>query len=402
MRNRLLALAGALFLAGLLCLGQTRHVDAYWQSRDSNYNQNVASGGGGGYTGPGDIVSGASMWFGVRAYNAAYATANSKLINVERQSDSSTCDILAATGGGTGVTGNCSTSGNNGLTAQAYMVAAAADATCTGSAAGSATLTLTSCTGTPVQYDIAIATGGTGSLTQPSFVTIVTCCTGGAGTTAMSSVSTIAAASVSFYKPLMVEEAYDQTGNGNNATPGAGFAPYLLLGCAGGTSPCLLGLTGNSQLLRNTSISAISQPFSMSTVAKTTASAGTEQYALALYNGTGSGILSFDEGGTANNNRLYCGSDTNITATDGQIHQMNGVCHGASTVFNIDGTSQPNASGGTTTSGTSLGILAQGASNLNNTNGYSFEDGIWPVDFTSSISTLCHNQYLFYGTPNSC
>lgn len=71
------------------------------------------------FTGAGDVVSGASSWYGLRAYNAAYATANGKLINVVRASDSQACDILAATTGGLGVTASC-TGGANGTAAATF------------------------------------------------------------------------------------------------------------------------------------------------------------------------------------------------------------------------------------------------------------------------------------------
>jgi len=44
------------------------------------------------YTGPGDIVSGASAWYGLRCYNAAKAGA-SQAINIRRASDNATQDI---------------------------------------------------------------------------------------------------------------------------------------------------------------------------------------------------------------------------------------------------------------------------------------------------------------------
>jgi hypothetical protein len=57
------------------------------------------------YQGPGDIVSGAKEWYScVRAYNGA----------------GHVCDVLAATGGGPGVTGNCGTGGDNGQSASAF------------------------------------------------------------------------------------------------------------------------------------------------------------------------------------------------------------------------------------------------------------------------------------------
>lgn len=40
-----LLLVWALLLAGFVCLAQQTQTKAYWQTRDSNYNQNIASGG---------------------------------------------------------------------------------------------------------------------------------------------------------------------------------------------------------------------------------------------------------------------------------------------------------------------------------------------------------------------
>lgn len=47
------------------------------------------------YTGPGDLVSGATAWYGLRAYSAAVAaTGTQKAINIRRASDQATTDIL--------------------------------------------------------------------------------------------------------------------------------------------------------------------------------------------------------------------------------------------------------------------------------------------------------------------
>jgi hypothetical protein len=81
-------------------------------SRDSNYNVCVpvsACTGGGSYTGPGDVVSGATAWYGLRAYTAAIAAAHTqKLINIRNTSTSETCDVIVATNGGFGNVANCS------------------------------------------------------------------------------------------------------------------------------------------------------------------------------------------------------------------------------------------------------------------------------------------------------
>jgi len=51
------------------------------------------------YVGPGDIVSGAAAFYGLRAYNAAYATGSNKAINVRRSSDNTAMDILILSNG---------------------------------------------------------------------------------------------------------------------------------------------------------------------------------------------------------------------------------------------------------------------------------------------------------------
>jgi hypothetical protein len=66
------------------------------------------------YVGPGDVVGSASFWVGLRAYSLAKATANAPAIKIVRSSDSHSCDVLLATTGGLGNTGNCSTGGENG------------------------------------------------------------------------------------------------------------------------------------------------------------------------------------------------------------------------------------------------------------------------------------------------
>jgi hypothetical protein len=70
-----------------------------------------------GYQGPGNILTGATMWVGLRAYTAAAATAHNKAVNVKSTSHSNeTCDIgLGSDGfiGGTGsVTSACSGADN--------------------------------------------------------------------------------------------------------------------------------------------------------------------------------------------------------------------------------------------------------------------------------------------------
>lgn len=62
------------------------------------------------YSGPGDVVSGAIEWVGLRAYTAAIAAAGTqKIVNVRNTGSSETCDVLVASNGGLATTvSNCS------------------------------------------------------------------------------------------------------------------------------------------------------------------------------------------------------------------------------------------------------------------------------------------------------
>jgi hypothetical protein len=68
------------------------------------------------FVGLGDTVSGAAGYMSCAyAYNAAYAAGGSaKLCNLQRSSDSHTCDAMANSAGTISTTANCSTGGDNG------------------------------------------------------------------------------------------------------------------------------------------------------------------------------------------------------------------------------------------------------------------------------------------------
>lgn len=75
-----------------LCLIATT-AGAFWQSRDSNYNQNIPSVGG--YVGPGDVQGSASgYWSCTRAYTAAYAASSGNACDLVRASDSASCTMV--------------------------------------------------------------------------------------------------------------------------------------------------------------------------------------------------------------------------------------------------------------------------------------------------------------------
>ena len=55
--------------------------------------------GGATYSGPGDVVSGATAFYGLRGYNAAYSTGLNNAINIRRTSDSTTSNIVILANG---------------------------------------------------------------------------------------------------------------------------------------------------------------------------------------------------------------------------------------------------------------------------------------------------------------
>jgi hypothetical protein len=310
-----------ILLAGLLLLAALVPANAGGGSRDSNYNVCApvsACTGGGSYTGAGDVVSGATAYYSCgRAYNAAYATANGKLCNIIRASDSETCDILAASTGGPGLTANCSGS-DNGKTLATFL-----------------------------------------SATTGKVVT-----------------------------------AYDQISTRNVTQATSADQPTLTLNCIG-ILPCMTG-TGTQWLASAGNFTSVSQPYSLSLVAELS---NANSYVL----GDDNGRPFLSHFTSANTLDLNCGSDTSVTASDGAVHALNGLCSGTSSFLNVDGTDNSISAG--------TSALTAGQVNLMSTDedfgplqGKFFEGGFWnTTGFTSTQrGQLCHNQYSYWGTATSC
>lgn len=106
-------------LALLLCLGLAQSASA--QLMLLGVGPGGAASGGGGFTGLIDVVSGPKALYSLRAGSAAIAAAGTqKLVNIERASDTHSCDVLVAAGGGMGNTANCGTGGDNGQSASSF------------------------------------------------------------------------------------------------------------------------------------------------------------------------------------------------------------------------------------------------------------------------------------------
>lgn len=299
------------FLLCLLFISGPAFAQGPWQARS------LVSVGGAppAYTGPGDIAT-YVFWWGLRAYNAAYATGSNNALRIIRASDSTTLNVV-------------------------------------------------------IKTDFTID-----SSSAATFCASTTC---------------------------LLDQFYDQTGNGHTGVlnVAGGKAAVQFSGCPGSAPMCISAgpsiTTGYSY-----TGSAINQPYTLVTVAQRTGSDLAEHYIIAGFNGAvGGGILSFNEGGTANNNRLYCGSDLNVTATDGALHSIIGVCNGASSILSIDNITPATGNAGATATSTSLGVIATPGSGVVPIGGFFFEGGITNSALTSggggTIAATCNSARIAWG-----
>jgi hypothetical protein len=354
---------------------------------------------GASYVGAGDVVSGATAWFGLRAYNAAYASGSNAAINLRRASDNHTCNLLITTSGGLGNTANCSTGGDNGQSAAAW---AGTDITCSGSTTGSSTtLAVTGCSANSVVGTDPIS--GTG-ITQPAYVTSCSI-TAGTGTCTMNVAQNIAVAeTVTFQVALLVTEIYDQSGSNfcssapcNVSQSTATKQPQLLPGCIG-TQPCLYFNRTNTQGLSNSTTTTITSMTIAGVALRITAAAGNM-----LSFATGGGTTSLQFTGAANTTEIFLDNvGTTATETDGTLHSIIGVANGASpaSVVNVDGTETTGSTGtSVSTAGIGFGVNTVGT---NSFGGYMPEGGWWnSTAFTSTQRTnICKNAQSYYGSAN--
>lgn len=291
-----------------------------WQSRDSNYNKSVTAGGAS-YTGPGDVVSGATAWYGLRAYTAAIAAAaTQKLINIRNIATSETCDVIVATNGGFGNVANCS-----------------------GSSSG----------------------------------------------------DTVAVFCAESSSSCAVTEAYDQTGNGINATQAtAADQPALTLSCVG-SLPCMTGTGSAHGWLSSSAMTSITQPDTISVVAKFTATNQTYVFT------TNNGNQFLSHFTSANKYYCYAGA-TGLTPTvpDNVLNAVNWTVNNTSSVCNVNGTENSGTSGSAVT-GTFITLMASSNAGAASMVGSFYDGGIWASSFTSTQRTnVCENQQAYWGAGN--
>jgi len=392
--KKLIAILAAL---GLIC-SQAQSASIITRGANSTYsygfmaNKKVVSS----YIGPGNVASGATVWYGLRAYNASYATASGKAVNLRRASDNTTCDFDVNFSGALGNSdGGCSLGG--GLSLAAF---ATTDATCTGTAAASTTLTVTGCSTTP---HVGSTITGLG-FTQPVFATAVSV-SAGSGTITMNKAQTVTSVATTLTYGLYIATFYDQTGNGINATASGTAQPELLPNCVGTSQslPCAY-FNGSSTYMTGTFGTAPVYPVSLIGVVERPS----PPVGFGIVIGFGSTSIPriyFDNGGFAHSIEIYpgvaAGATRNTNATDGVAHAILGTITSSIITLDVDNTSVSATTSGLTNPSTTLSMGAD-PGNSNVLIGYIGEFGLWPSDQTGNSTSFCHNQYLYWATAVSC
>lgn len=341
------------------------------------------------YTGPGDIVSGATAFYGLRAYSAAVAaTGTQKAVNVRRASDNATQDILILT--------------NGNLDVASAATFAGTDATATCSTAGSSTtLACTGASSTPHTNDPISGVG----ITQPTYLVSCGAFTAGAGSCTMNVAQNIGVAeTVTFQVALFATKIYDQSNavacSGAVACDmpqsTAGLQPFMLINCISNL-PCLSSLGATRYFPPATLAVVNSAPITFAGVSIRDV---VVSYATIIgqYNGSGGGLGYSPSSNTA---IISSGGILPGVASDGIWHSLQGVSSGASSILTVDGTDTP----GTTAPFVASAFLQVLADNTSSDilNGRLSEVGLWRQGFSSGNRTsMCHNQFTYWGTATSC
>lgn len=366
-------------LIALLCL-LPLSAGAFWQSR-----LQVSVGSAPTYQGPGDLVSGATVWVGLRAYSQAVAaTGTQKSVNVRRVTDNVACDILIATNGGLGLTtATCNSSTQGGLTPQAF---AGTDAAGTGAIAGT-TLTMTATLHIGDQI-----TGGTAAL--GTYIV--------SGTSPIWTVNisqTVASATLTAMVGLAVPTIYDQSGNSRDAAQGtAANQPFLLVNVLNGGTLPTIGTTASASQYLQATIPSLSQPWSMASVSERTGAFTVFADFMSTYSSPGGAVIQFTN--VANEANLYAGTATTpVTAADSAAHSFQGVFNGTGNacIIVVDGTAATGLNCGTAVSQTAFKFSGD---QFNGVTGFTSQGGAWPIGLSATNYGNFHtNDSAYYGTP---
>lgn len=352
------------------------------------------------YTGPGDVVSGATTFYGLRGYNAAYATGSNKAVSLRRASDNTTCDFNIASSGSLGNSNSgCSLGG--GLTLSTFATQDAT-ASCTIS---TTTATCTGASSTPTAGDTITGTG----VTQPCYAVSVGTFTGGAGTVtvggngASSPCGTVGVAvTLTFQVALFITKLYDQSGANSCASAAcdllqatAAAQPQLFPLCP--TLACIsYNSTGHELATASNYVGSI-QPFTISYVGESTGRFTSNNCVF----GSSSANTQAGFGNTANKVYIFASTSApTATASNSAFHAIQNIFNGGSlaSTINVDGAATAVSTG--TTAVSAATTLSTGFLCGNALLGNIYEFGLWASGFNPTQQGNMHtNQSAYWGTP---
>lgn len=363
-----------LFLPGLLAA-----VPAQAQPKLLQAHAAAASG----YTGPGDVVGSAVVWYGLRGYSAAYAapgTGNS--VNVRRASDNATQDIVILTTGAVDIA--------------SYNTFVGTDATASCTVAG----TSAACTGASATIHVGDPVTGTG-LTNPCVVTATNGSTTAtislAGTT--TSCGTVAvAATFTFQVAGFLPTIYDQSSNTRNCIQATSGTQPQLFPLGGGTGGLLPTILYKSTNCTTSATVTVSQPNTWQTMAQRASNFTTSQ---TMVGSSTKQVLQYKS--STNAISVFAGSSTTATASDSAYHALMAIVNGASSTLNVDDTPGTVSAGANALSTNTISICTDGFGTSNCNAVLQGEQALWASGLNSTQQTnICHNVRLYWGTPGSC
>lgn len=344
------------------------------------------------YTGPGNIVSGATAFYSLRAYTAAIAAAGTQsIVDLRRPADNATCTAKIATSGSVDLTVGtpCNSS------TQTVSAWSGAAASCTGAIGpASTTLTVTSCTGT---LAVGSSVSGTGVTAGTYITAVVGGCTAASSCTVNTS-QTVASTTLTMAQSVpLVSKWYDQSGGTLDATQAtAGNQPQLLLTGGSNGRPGLSFL--GTAYLANVTFTAIAQPSTFSAVATRTGTFTTASVIGSTNNASGTAPRLVFQNAT-NTVRLSANTSTfTASASDSAYHAIQGVLNNASSILYIDGASTSGSVGGTAGGDGVLGIGNAFNGTGTSLTGIIEELGIWQSAFSAGNQLAMNdNQHSYYG-----
>lgn len=328
------------------------------------------------FVGPGDIVANATFWAGLRGYSAAVAsTGTQKAINVRRQSDNTTSDILINTGGE--------------LNTASAIAFAGTDATCQGTIAGT-TMALTACSSTPTANDPVAGAG----ITQPAYILSCGAFVAGAGSCTLNTAQTVSVAETMVMQvALFVTKLYDQSGGGNDFPQATTAQQALFLADCGGVLPCLVFNGSNSDGYQAT-VTGANRSGSYLFYANRTPTSNSTQAVIS----TPGAISGF---GATNTALLFYNSNITLgSVADASWHAVQAISNNASSFICADGACGTTGTTGAANADNSLGIGVVPSFNNQFFTGYWRESGQWSNTFMTVPQTTseCHNMAAAWGS----